>query len=57
MLVTKRGLAFLNVLTLEKVRALTVGFLCAISVSSVSLWFLAVINHRDREDTEVAQRI
>ena len=35
------------------------GFLCATSVSSVSLWLVFTrnfINHRDTEDTEVAQR-
>ena len=34
------------------------GFLCATSVVSVTLWWLfpAKINHRDTEDTEVAQR-
>jgi hypothetical protein len=32
--------------------------LCATSVSSVSLWLISrqLVNHRDTEDTEVAQR-
>ena len=32
--------------------------LCAISVSSVSLWLMtrAEVHHRDTEDTEIAQR-
>src|SRR5690242_5804658 len=33
------------------------GLLCATSVSSVSPWFLDRVNHRDTEDTEIAQRI
>ena len=40
-------------------KVLVLGFLCAPSVSSVSLWCgftRNFINHRDTEDTEVAQR-
>ena len=42
----------------EEGGAFDYGFLCATSVSSVPLWFQTArkINHRDTEDTEVAQR-
>src|ERR1044071_3893354 len=40
-------------------KCLSLGFLCATSVSSASLWLsklMANIHHRDAENTEVAQR-